>query len=64
MKANGQTIPQASSTNVIPMIDTTFFKKVGYICAGDSLQLIPLAAGLPKDGYRLDRDSKWLPINP
>ena len=64
IKSNGHTISQMSSLNVIPMIDTIFFKKVGYICSGDSLQLIPLAAGLPKDGYWLSRDSTWQPINP
>jgi hypothetical protein len=64
MKADGQSIPQASSLNVTPMIDPSFFKKVGYICSGDSLQLIPLGAGLPRQGYMLSRDSNWQPDNP
>jgi hypothetical protein len=64
MKANGQSIPQASTLNVTSMIDPSFFKKVGYICSGDTLQLIPLGAGLPKQGYLLSRDSNWQPNNP
>ena len=64
MKANGQTIPQMSSIDITTMIDPSFFKKVGYLCSGDSLQLIPLAAGLPRDGYWLHRDSNWQPNNP
>lgn len=64
MKANGQSIPQMSSLNVTTMIDPSFFKKVGYICSGDSLQLIPLGAGLPRQGYMLSRDSNWQPNNP
>jgi hypothetical protein len=64
MKINGQSIPQVESMDVVPMIDTSFFQKVGYLCSDDSLQLIPLGSGLPAQGYLLYRDPNWQPTIP
>ncbi len=64
MKVNGQSIPQVETVDVIPVIDTTYFDKVGYVCSDDSLQLIPLGTGLPLQGYLLYRDNNWQPSVP
>lgn len=64
MKANGISVPQVSALNITPMVEPAFFKKVGYICKGDTLGMIPLAAGLPSGGYELSRDSSWQPTGP
>lgn len=64
MKVNGQSIPQVENMEAIPVIDTTFFNKVGFLCSDDSLQLIPLGTGLPLQGYLLYQDNNWQPTVP
>jgi hypothetical protein len=64
MKVNGQSIPQVENLDVIPVIEPTYFNKVGYVCSDDTLQLIPLGTGLPVQGYLLYRDKSWQPSVP
>jgi hypothetical protein len=63
LKFNGKlftgTIP-----NTAPLIEPSFFAKVGYACEGDTLNLSPKAASLPEEGFSLTRDNAWKPASP
>ena len=63
LKYNGASI-SGTPPNTTPLIDPSFFAKVAYTCANDTLFLSPKAAGLPEEGYSFSRDSVWKPSSP
>jgi len=63
VKFNDRSIAE-SPPNTTPLIEPSFFSKVGYTCQGDSLGLLPIAAGLPGQGFSLTRDTHWTISNP
>ena len=63
LKFNGKSMVGTPPNNV-PILESSFFTKVGYACQQEALQLTPLAVGLPSQGYLLNRDTSWRPSTP
>jgi hypothetical protein len=60
IKYNGASITGTSPDHT-PLINSSYFAKVAYTCDGDTLSLLPKAAGLPEEGFTFTRDNAWKP---